>query len=208
MIEFVVASHDESILKENIFKSDIYYKNYRFTIMRGYNNVSKAYNDAKELLSGDIVIYLHHDLLLPVTFEHELLTALKYIDDNFGVLGIAGVNYNSHRTIHGYLNDRGRIWGSPYNLPAEVQTLDEVLLITHGDIVFDEYLSTDFYGADICLTATTQGRKNYAINAFCHHNSNRVVGGRTESFYKCQEYFKEKWKDYLPVATTCSILEK
>jgi hypothetical protein len=93
-------------------------------------------------------------------------------------------------------------------LPTSVQTLDEMLLITHGDFVFDEKLPFDFFGADICMQAIAQGRQNFAIDAYCDHNSDRPVGGRTPAFYEAEAYFKKKWEAYLPIVTTCSLMLK
>lgn len=208
MIQFIAASHNEDILKNNLLKS-ILFADYKLIIQRGFDNVSKAYNQAP--ITGNIIVYLHHDIYLPGDFYSNLqssIQAVNKIDNNWGVLGLAGVKLiDGKREIFGNINDRGRQWGNPDNLPAEVDTLDELVLVTHGDFVFDENLPTDFYGADICLQSKLQGRKNYAVNAYCYHNSTRAFGGRTESFYECEKYFKEKWKNELPIATTCAIIQ-
>lgn len=200
MIEFVTASHSEEVLQANLLRSPILDK-YPLTVQKNYTNVPKAYNEAKT--SASIVIYLHHDVFLPESFELDLMMSLFRIPD-FGVLGVAGVTAN--RKIHGNILDRGRPWGSKNDLPSLVDTLDELLLVTHGDTRFDENLQQDFYGADICMVARKRGLMNFAINAFCHHNSSRSFGGRTDSYYDSEKYFREKWKDYLPVPTTTTIV--
>ena len=208
MIDFITASHDDKILKANLLKS-ILFADYKLTIAFGFNNIPKAYNSIKA--KTEIVVYLHHDIFLPPDFFSNLQHAIKTVtklDKNWGVLGVAGVKLiNNQRQIFGNINDRGIPFGSAQNLPHEVDTLDELLLITHGDIVFDENLPLHFYGADICMQAKQQGRKCYAINAYCHHNSSLVRGHRSESFYTCMDYFKNKWKHYLPIATTCTIVK-
>lgn len=206
MIDFVTASHDESVLKANLLRSEAFMYVLPL-VQKGYTNISKAYN---AVTTKGITCYIHHDVYLPSSFNYDLLQAIRQInaiDSNWGVLGVAGVKLvNDNKEIYGYICDRGRKWGCKSNLPHEVDTLDEMLLITHGDLKFDENLPQDFYGADLCMQAKKQGRKNYAINAYCQHNSLRIMGGRTESFYTSQEYFKNKWKSELPVATTCALL--
>lgn len=206
MIEFVCASHNEEILTENLLKSPIL-KHRKLTVQKDYDNIPKGYNAFKA--SSPIIIYCHHDVFLPEKFEDALLASLfkiNTIDKNWGVLGVAGVRLESGlKKEYGYILDRGNSWGHPNGLPAEVQTLDELILITKGDFKFDENLSQDFYGADICLQARQQGRKCYAIRAYCHHNSSRQVGGRTASFYESEKKFYEKWKNSLPIVTTTSI---
>lgn len=205
MIEYVTASHDPEVLNNNLLKSEVVYKHHPLTVQTGFNNISKAYNAAKACLNT--VVWVHHDVFLPPDFEMQLNRALTKVPDDWGVLGVAGVKLvGNKKDIKGYILDRGKKWGSPIGLPAEVDTLDEMLLITRGKVTFDENLDLDFYGADICMQAIAAGKKNYAINAFCHHNSTRVVGGRTESFYRCQAYFRKKWRAFLPIATTCALI--
>jgi hypothetical protein len=210
MIKIVVATHNVDILKKNLLRSPILQEVLCHTIP-DFTNIPKAYNlinDPATLPADhDIYIYAHHDVFLPETFENDLYKALERVPDDWAVIGVAGVKLvDRKKEFKGYVNDRGKIIGSPWKLPAEVDTLDELLLITRGDLVFDEQFEQDFYGADICMQAKQQGRKCYAINAYCEHNSCRSFGGRTESFYESEKKFREKWKSQLPIATTCSIV--
>lgn len=204
MFEFITASHREEVLQNNLMRSDMVHR-YPLTVQRDYSNVSKAYNDVKP--AAPVVIYVHNDVFLPQSFEKNLREALKKVPSDWAVLGVAGVTGLPVRAIHGYIADRGKCWGSPSNLPHQVQTLDEMLLITNGSLLFDEHLPLDFYGADICMVANKRQFKCYAINAYCEHNSSRPLGGRTDSFFESQEYFRNKWKDYLPIFTTCATLQ-
>lgn len=203
-IQFITASNNEEVLQANLLRSPLF-KAYPLTVQRGYTNISKAYNEAE--ITNSIVVYVHNDVYLPESFYSDLMREMEYLYFNkkayWHVLGVAGVKLtNGKKESFGNILDRGREWKYNTNiLPAEVQTLDEVLLITHGDKKFDENLDLDFYGADICMN-----RKCYAINAYCEHNSTRKIGERTESFYRCEKYFREKWKASLPIATTCSLL--
>lgn len=204
MFEYITASHNNTVLAANLLRSP-HVGSTGISIVRGQSNIAKAYNSVKVMAA--IAIYVHHDVFLPITFEKDLKKALLRVPDDWGVLGVAGVKLeDGKRIIHGHINDRGREWGSQWNLPAEVDTLDEMLLITRGDLLFDETFEQDFYGADLCMQARELGKKCYAISAYCHHNSSREFGGRTPQFYDAEKVFKQKWKDRLPIATTCSIM--
>jgi hypothetical protein len=211
MIEFVTASHNEKILMDNLLLSPILKGRVCHTIP-GFTNIPKAYNSLHDYFEAiqtkhQVVIYVHHDVYLNESFEKDLEKALERVPDDWGVLGVAGVKLiDGKKQFLGYVNDRGKVIGSPYKLPAEVDTLDEMLLITRGDLLFDEQFEQDFYGADICMQARQQGRKCYAINAYCEHHSSRPFGGRTDSFYESEKRFREKWKEWLPIVTTCAIL--
>jgi hypothetical protein len=204
-LEFITASHDLSIFKKNLLSSKVF-ETYSFTLQTGYYNISKAYNES---VHGDnsILIYAHHDVYLPESFEKNIKAALEHLKgENWGVLGVAGVKLiNGKKQNIGYISDRGKIWGSCLIHPEEADTLDELLLITKGDFVFDENLDLHFYGADICMQAKEQGRKNYVINAFVEHNSS-YNGVRTEVYNENKKYFTDKWKHLLPVATTTAVI--
>lgn len=211
MIEFITASHDETILYGNLKRSPIFNGSSNkssLSIKKGFTNIPMAYNEIGPIT--EFMGYVHHDVYLPPTFESDLYCALiemETIDPNWGVLGVAGVRLvDGKKMNHGYISDRGRQWGSPAGLPAQVDTLDELLLITHGDLQFDEQFDLHFYGADICMQARLQGRKNYAINAYCQHNSGLPLGYRSESFRECERRFRAKYIDHLPIVTTCSMI--
>lgn len=201
---FITPSHKPDILEKNLLKSKIKHK---LIIKKGYTNVCKAYNDVK--VKG-IRVYLHHDVFLPDDFEANLLKAIKEIesiDHNWGVLGVAGaVPTLDGKKTYGNLLDRGNQWGDPKELPHEVQTLDElILIIKDPDLKFDENIpSNHFYGADICIQANLKGKKNYAINAYLHHNSGLQVGERPAEFYQARDYMITKYKMQFPIATTCT----
>ncbi len=206
MIEFVVATHNKQVLIDNLLKSKIIQK-YGYQEMMGFKNIPEALNLPTRVTPGVVMCYVHHDVFLPDTFEEELAKAIALLPDDWGVIGVAGVKLVDGKKYNcGYISDRGNIWGKPFTHPIEVQTLDELLLITKGDLQFDEQFPFDFYGADICMQAQAQGKKCYAINAFVHHNSSRKVGGRTDAFYVAEAKFREKWKAQLPIVTTCSLL--
>lgn len=205
MIEFVVASHNEEILKSNVIRSFVY-RDAVFTIVRGFNNIPQAYNSV-QTRKGNIVVYCHHDIFFPPTFFDQLKYAIATVPGDWGVLGVAGVKLlDGKKQNRGHISDRGNVWGSEINLPSLVQTLDEMLLITRGDILFDEQFDLHFYGADICMQANLQGRECYAINAYCEHNSGLPVGHRSQSFKDCEAKFRAKYIDHLPIVTTCTLL--
>lgn len=208
MIDIICATNNEEVLERNLLSSYcVKNSNHPVYLQKDYTNISKAYNEVKT--ESRYKMYVHHDVYLPKGFLNNVYHAIKSVPDDFGVIGVAGAKLvNNQRRFYGHISDRGKPWGSAQGLPREVDTLDELLIITHGDFVFDENLDLDFYAGDVCMQAKAQGRKNYAISAYCEHNSSRPMGGRTESFWRCQEYFKNKWLSYLPICTTCAMIEK
>lgn len=208
---FVTVSHEKKILQENLLRSQMI-SDHSLTVQKGFKNIPEALNctgvrDIAPVGAQVIVVYVHHDVFLPPTFESDLCKALDQLPDDWAVCGPAGVRLlDGKKESVGYISDRGRLWGHPIGRPQEVQTLDELMLITKGDMMFDEKFAFDFYGADICMQANNSGKKCYAINAFVEHNSSREVGGRTPEFYLAEKAFRFKWFRSLPIVTTCSLL--
>lgn len=206
---FVTASHKPEILEANLLRSSIF-RRYPLVIQRGFENVPQAYNDAHA--QGDVVIYVHHDVFLPDDFETNLLAGIADIetrDRNWGVLGVAGVVVTpSGKDFYAHLTGRGQIFTGVSPPPHEVETLDELILITRGDFTFDESLGNHFYGADICLQARLQGRRAYVIEAFLQHNCGREFGTKPPDFDDSRALFKNKYRHLLPLATTCTRIEQ
>lgn len=213
-IIIITASHNSVTLESNLKNSPILKEDKASLIVADdFANVSKSYNKANELLKFigqdyEYFMYAHEDVYLPATFENDFKQALKLLPDDWEVLGLAGVRYeNGGRTMHGHINDRGKIWGKEIKAPVKVQTVDELMVITRKPLMFDEQFDLDFYGADLCMQANAKGNGVYVVPGFVHHNSSRAFGGRTPSFYVNLERFKTKWEKHLPIATTCTIVK-
>ena len=199
---FVTASHDERILNENLLRSQMV-KKHSLLVQKNFKNVAEAYN-AVPHYEDTVYIYVHHDVYLPPGFEDQLISSLDNLPSDWLIAGPAGVKLiNGKKANFGHIIDRGRHWGQRLEGYEKVQTLDELLLITNGKPLFDEIFAQDFYGADICMMAEN---RCYAINAFCEHNSERIIGGRTQAFFDAEKAFRFKWFRQLPIVTTCSLL--
>lgn len=158
---------------------------------------------------GDVVVFLHQDVLLSGGWFQRLSDQIAIVEGtsgNWGVLGVFGVSGGGRmvghiKDPHGY-----RKWG---RLPCPVQSLDEVCLAVRREsgLRFDEDLGGfHFYGADICLQARRQGLGCYAIDACLEHLSGGKVDGR---FWEMAGRFETKWRG-IPggpavVETTCGV---
>jgi hypothetical protein len=57
------------------------------------------------------------------------------------------------------------------------------------------------------MEAAEQGRKCYAIQAFCIHNTN-YVSALPEEFYECYYEIKKRWYKSLPIQASCIKITK
>ena len=153
-------------------------------------------NYGKKQTDGDIVVYLHEDIVLDekwVEGVYSKIEELNKVDKNWGVLGVAGVTASGQS--HFRVQDPGGKWVSG-TCPSRVQTIDECCLIVnkYSGLGFDERYTNHFYGADICMQATSKGFNNYIIDCFLKHSSR---GSRNEQFMLEGKVFMDKWREFL-----------
>jgi len=202
----VCCSHNKKILTRNLLRSPNL-NNHQVIINKNSKNIPSSYNKSIDIAENEFIIFVHHDVFLPKTFFEELEEYLKLIKkENWGLIGVAGKTRNGEDA--GFICDRGNIFGGKKN-PIEVQSLDEVLLIKKRDqLKFDENIPSThhLFATDLCLQYENAGKKNYAISAYCEHNSlydNQI----TKSWYESEKYIRNKWSKYLPIQTTCKRIE-
>lgn len=209
-VTFVVAVNDDEILANNFMASPCLKGNHTHQILlqRGFAAASTAYNDAIRQAVNDIVVFAHQDILFPGAWIQDLADEIARIesrDPKWGVLGCYGETL--HDNGRGYVYSPGRgFLGKPCIGGAEVQTLDEIVLIlrTSTGLSFDPTLPHfHFYGTDICMAAAAEGLKSYAINALCIHNSRQNLVLPPE-FYSCYKHVKRRWAKFMPIRSTCA----
>ncbi len=180
---------------------------YQILIQEGFSSAAKAYNDAIDKSENDLIVFVHQDIFLPESWIRDLkrsLNLLNIYDPEWGVIGAYGETVDDNGRGYVYSTGLG-ILGKRFMRPTPVQTLDEIVLIFRksSGLRFDDRLPHfHMYGADICLTAEKKGKKNYAVCAFCIHNT-RTSFFLPKEFYESYRFVKRKWKNDLPIRTTC-----
>jgi hypothetical protein len=208
-ITFVAAVNNREVFESNFLASPCLRTphSHQILVQEGFSSASRAYNDAIEKAQNDLIVFAHQDMIFPCQWISQLESALKQLeaeDPRWGVLGCYGETRDP--LAHGFIYSSGLgVMGRPFKKPEQVQTLDEIVLVIRksSGLRFDDHLPHfHLYGADLCMTAHEIGRQNYAISAFCIHNTQQFLVLPPE-YYDCYRYFKSKWKDYLPIQTTC-----
>lgn len=213
-VTFVAAVNNEEVFCRNLLASPCFQTWQPATVVaqRGFPSAARAYNDALERSKTDLVVFCHQDITLPQEWLRDLESALAVLereDPHWGVLGCYGETLNDHGRGYIYSSGRGVI-GKPFARPAEVQTLDEIVLILRksSGLRFDDGLPHfHLYGTDICMQAAQRGMKSYAISAFCVHNTQQTLVLPPEFYASCR-HVRRVWKDMLPIQTTCVRLTR
>jgi Glycosyltransferase like family len=213
-ITLAVAANNEALLQQTLLSSPCFDGSRvdQVLIQKSFTSAAEAYNEALDRTRNDIVIFAHQDVYFPEPWLCELGDSLTYLereDPEWGVLGCFGVSASEMRYGRVYSAGLGRI-GNAIEHPTRVRTLDEIVLILRksSGLRFDTTLpGFHFYGADICLRALSRGMNNYAIPAFCVHNT-QLNPTLPPDFYHCYKYFKRVWRRSLPVHTSCITVSK
>jgi hypothetical protein len=213
-ITFAVAVNSREVFENNFLASPCFRTPHhpQILVQRNFDSAARAYNDAVDKSINDLMVFCHQDIVLPQSWLLQLqraLDSLEVLDPAWGVLGCFGATQDGNFWGHAYSSGLG-VLGEPFQAPARVQTLDEIVLILRksSGLRFDESLPHfHLYGADICLRAAKRRMKSYAVSAFCIHNTrqNLIV---PKEFYECCKHIKRVWKDCLPIQTTCVRITK
>jgi hypothetical protein len=213
-ITFVISVNNKSVFESNFLASPCLSgpHSHQILVQEGFSSASIAYNNAIDRSANDLMVFAHQDMIFPEFWLADLqraLDSLKQTDPQWGVLGCYGETLDDNGRGYIYSGGLG-IMGKPKDAPEPVQTLDEIVLILRksSGLRFDADLPHfHFYGADICMAAAARGLKSYATSAFCIHNTqqNFVL---PKEFYESYRYMKRKWKNSLPIRTTCVTMTK
>lgn len=216
-ITFIAAVNNRLVLERNLLRSPALAPGHRHELLikEGFSSASLAYNDAIKEATGDLLVFIHQDIYLPPDWLPNTLVAIDKLDRRgirWGVLGCFGVRPQGQGSVGlGQVYSTGwGLQGDPISQPEPVQTLDEIVLITRASngLCFDASLPNfHLYGTDLCLTASARGFQNFAIPAFCVHNTNQLLELPSE-FYNCYSHVKKKWKHQLPIYTSCIAITR
>lgn len=209
-ITFVVTTYGTGEVLENNFLASPCLRHphrHQILVQRDYISAAKAYNRAIDRADNDLMIFAHQDVIFLEPWLSQLEQALNYLDAEdvaWGVLGCYGRARDGSGQGCIYSPGRGLI-GLPFERPALVRTLDEIVLIfkKSSGLRFDDRLPHfHMYAADICMRAESRGLANYVVPALCIHNTNQYIV-LPDEFYECYRYVKRVWKDRLPIQTVC-----
>ena len=222
-LSFVVCGSDDEILKANVLSSPCLRQGrpHEMTVVKNCPSAAGGLNKGLERARHEWVVCLHQDVVLSEGWDRSLAQQLREAERRLGPIGLAGVYgvgeaipprepggaFSAVRT--GWVVDRGRVLRGGPELPAQVATLDELLLVVRRDegLRFDPAaLGFHLYGADLCLQAREKGMAVVAIEALGRHNSRSI--GLPEAFYEIARVLARKWENRLPIATACAIIDQ
>jgi len=199
------AVNDHAVLRQCLSASpDIAQGGLPLRTYEGFRSASAAYNRALDEANAEILILVHQDVYLPEGYIERLAARLRQLDEvapDWAVAGVVGADDKG--LLHGRVWSTGSnaVIGGDGDLPARVETLDEMILIlkTSAGLRFDEGLpGFHLYAADIIEIAASAGFSTWVVDAPAVHHSRPVInlgGGYKQAWY----YLRRKWSDRLPI---------
>ena len=211
-IQFVVVYNSPEIFR-NCFSSSPYVSSDHVI---AYNNIEneplpKFYNETvkKHLNEETWFIFAHQDFVL----KEDLQLHLKEKDAN-SIYGPTGVKLAGESFLGQIFQTNNEPIGTALTKDAIVQTLDAQCLIAHASVFrqglwFDKKFRFHFYDADFCMRAYVKGFDVLATQINCQHKSRTLTGDIESSEYiETLADFKEKWKKFLPIKTSTTIVRE
>lgn len=207
----VVASNSDEVLQSCLLRSGETSLAKEIIIEHNASSASSAYNAGIDKTTGEIVVFAHQDVFLPIGWSKMLfrcINQLSEIDANWAVAGLYGITESGKGVGYVYSTGLRQFVGERFIVPIQVTSLDEMVIILRraSGLRFDEKLSGfHLYGTDICMEAEKHGMGNYVLPCFAIHNS---IGIKylPLSFWKAYIYLRKKWKYKLPIKTPCTTI--
>lgn len=213
MITFVVPIGNTDVYNRCFMSSPMLRLNtnkYQIIGQSGYKNAALAFNDAIEISDNDIMVFLHQDVILPWNWGERFISNLNEIErknTSIGVIGCVGVTKRNRQKGHIYRHSKELYNGD--SLPAEVQTIDEMLVCFRKStgLKFDTKLpGFYFYGMDVCLKSIDIGLKNYIIDSPCFHQAVNRDYVMPKKYWQAYRYVLNKWGNCLPIYTNSGAI--
>jgi len=204
-ITLAAAVNDDAVLNQNLLASPLARaEGVELLLQRSFPSASRAYNDALDRATRDVIVFAHQDVYLPDGWERRLADAIdRLASAPWAVLGVFGVDEPGARRGRCWSTGLGRDLDMRVAQPTPAISLDELLIVVRksSGVRFDERLpGFHFYGTDIALRARREGLGVFIIDAPVVHNSVPVtsLGGSYAVGYHAM---RRLWAERLPLGT-------
>jgi hypothetical protein len=172
-----------------------------------FSTAGAALNHGAREAVNDVIVFVHQDVVLHSLVALEEVAAELLDSPQIGIMGAVGID--SDRRIIGRIRDRIVQIGEAAPEPRDVETLDEVLLMTTKAQVLAEPLSEDpllawhAYGVEYALRMRRAGRRAVARDIPLTHNSLSTNLAKLDLAHR---QVGDTYPELLPIHTTCGTV--
>ena len=212
---------DVPILQRDLCRSPYIANSYvELTILWNQPSAAAAYARAMETATAAFLIFAHCDVYFPENWFERLaweVDRLTRLDSNWAVAASAGIT--SAGEIVGRTFDSSLVplfpatsglFGKPLNMPVLIESFDELAFVVRREagVSFDPLLPEfHLYATDLALEAERKGKTCYGLDMPLIHNAKAQLSLGPD-YVRSYRYMVRKWRDRLPVATTCGPLTR
>lgn len=174
-----------------------------------FSTAGAALNHGARSARNDVVVFVHQDVVLHSLPALEQVAAELLSSPDIGILGAVGIDRD--RRIIGRIRDRIVQIGEPAPTPRDVDTLDEVLLMTTTEQVRRDPLSEDpllawhAYGVEYAVRMRRDGRRAVARDIPLTHNSLSTNLAKLDLAHR---HVGDAYPELLPIHTTCGTIHR
>lgn len=185
------------------------------TVLWNQGSASLAFATAIKNATADFLIFTHCDVYFPKRWFERLaweVDRLTRIDPQWAVAGFSSL------TAAGELVGRiwdcslepytGGVFGKALHEPVPIVSTDEMTFVIRRDsaVTFDPDLPEfHLYATDVILAAEREGKLSYGLDMPLLHNAKAQLEIGAD-YRRAYRYMARKWRDRLPVPTTCGPL--
>ncbi|MCK1424824.1 hypothetical protein IVB15_30245 [Bradyrhizobium sp. 182] len=212
-------SSDVNILERNLRRSPaIANGDIDLTVLWNRPSAASAYANAIKTASAEILVFAHCDVYFPDHWFERLdweVDRLTRLDARWAVAGISGVAPDGEvvgRTwdcsLAPWFPETAGLYGKELKRPVPIVSLDEMVIVVRREagVSFDPLLPEfHLYGTDIALEARRLGKSCYGLDMPLIHNAKAQLRLGPD-YIRSYRYMVRKWRDRLPVPTTCGLL--
>lgn len=205
-LTIVCVTHDQETVNKNLLASPcLANPGIQCLVLTGYPNVAAAYNAAVLHAEHDLLCFVQPEVVLPAGWDEAIVAQaarVSEIDPDWAVLGVLGAaRRGDEKHYLGHLREGGAEVGSAEGLPAEVDALDDTLLVCRqGDASFDEWMpNPSLLGTELCLRMRQEGRRCYAVDAYLHCNAPADANRLPLDYLVSCGYLYARYSEMLPI---------
>ena len=210
------AVADRDVFDQNLGESPCLQRNggtIPITTRFGWKNVPRAYNSMINAVDCHYRIFVHEDVYLPKGFMPQIAKGIESVEKgnkHWDVIGVAGTVWVEQgpylvKMYAGNYLDKGKPSSHEVELPAQVETIDEIVIVTRTNKKFDdENPYHHLMGADMCW----RSRGVYVVDAYCEHSCKGDRNLLPIEFAISAGYMYRKHHDRLPLSTNCATIQE
>lgn len=202
-MRLICASNNAGILAANLARSPLL-DHVPLSVIENAPSAGIAYAQGQHGSDEEILVFLHHDVFLPLGWERLLRQRIAEVaarDPDWALIGAYGVDAQERGWGPVWSSSLGQIVGFVPLEPLRAQSFDEVLIVMRRSAGLDwdrQLPGWHLYGTDIVTQAHARGLRAWSCALPLIHNDG-YKENLDQGFGAAYAYLQRKWADRLPL---------